>query len=289
MGPELIVWGVVFVAALSLGFYSFFIEPRRLSVTRHEIRSPELPEGFDGVRIVQFSDTHLYHYYSLERFERLVEKINELEPDIVAFTGDLFDARRKKTSTGDSAVSPSLARIRAPLGKFAVYGNHDFGYDRRTRTSGPLLAEGGFAVLVNETRKIELPSGEYITVTGLDDGLRGRPEPERTLGALPERGFHLLLAHEPDMAIRLGAYPVDLQLSGHSHGGQVALPGFGAVIRTENGRKYVRGMFYLRQTNRRDRPYRLYVNRGIGTTRLRARLASVPELTVFTLRRGPYE
>jgi len=287
MGQALFAWGAVFVV-LSVGLYSILIEPRRLAVTRHEIRSPELPEGFDGMRIVQFSDTHLYHYYSLERFERLVTKINELEPDIVVFTGDLFDAATKE-SEGDPAVTPYLSRIRAPLGKFAVYGNHDFGYDRRTRTAGPLLADGGFTVLVNETRKIERPDGQFMTISGLDDFLRGKPDPDRTFGRLPEAGFHLLLVHEPDAAIGLASYPVDLQLSGHSHGGQVAFPGIGAIVRNQFGRRYVRGMFELPNRSRRGRPYRLYVNRGIGTTRLRVRLGSVPEISVFTLRRGTYK
>lgn len=284
---------VLLLAVLLLAAYAAWIAPRRLSVTRLDVFSPELPPGFEGRVVVQFSDTHLHYAYSLKRFARLVDAINALRPDLVAFTGDLFDGRA--CPAGDPAVIPLLARIEAPLGKFAVYGNHDFGRDRLTRTSGAFLGAGGFAVLVNETRTVASPgSGDTITVSGLDDCVRGRPDPQAALGALPEDGFHLLLAHEPDPAPSYAAYPVDLQLSGHSHGGQVALPLVGALIRTPYGRRYVRGLFAFRRRTARtaradqaDRKFYLYVNRGIGTTRLPFRFGSRPELTAFALRRGP--
>jgi len=93
-----------------------------------------------------------------------------------------------------------------------------------------------------------------------------------------------LLVHEPDVADRLIRYPVDLQLSGHSHGGQVSLPLIGPIVRTKLGRKYVGGLYDIGGRFRENRPYRLYVNRGSGTTRIPVRIGSVPELTLFTLR-----
>lgn len=275
---------ILCVAAICFALYAACLAPRRLSVTSLEVDSRELPDGFDGKSIVQFSDTHLGFFHSLRRFGRLVDQINELQPDIVVFTGDLFDGRAKPE--GDAAVIPLLSRIRAPLGKFAIYGNHDFGRDKGTRTSGAILSAGGFTMLVNETKPIALPGGQTITITGLDDYVRGRPDPERCMSSLPEQGFHLLLCHEPDSVRSHLAFPIDLQLSGHSHGGQVALPFFGAVIRTSYGRKYLRGMFRFRHhPPMRQRSYLLYVNRGIGMTRLPCRFGSVPELTVITLRR----
>lgn len=279
-----IVWTMLCLAVLALAAYACFAAPRRLAVTRLEVASPELPDGFDGKRIAQFSDTHLGYFHSLRRFERLIEEIKALEADIVVFTGDLFDGRAKPE--GDSAVVPLLARLKAPLGKFAVYGNHDFGRDKITRTSGAFLSAGGFTVLVNDTRRIALPDGQAITISGLDDYVRGRPNPRACMSALTEQGFHLLLCHEPDPVRNHLAYPIDLQLSGHSHGGQVALPVIGAIIRTPKGRKYLRGMYRLRhQPALPGRSYLLYVNRGIGMTRLPFRFGSVPELTVITLRR----
>ncbi|MFC3800199.1 metallophosphoesterase [Cohnella sp. GCM10012308] len=269
---------------LACGVYVFFVEPFRLAVTRREIESPWLPAGFDGIKIVQFSDTHVGPNYPVKRLEGLIATIAAEKPDIVAFTGDLFDARRNNPDRALD-LSPLLSRIEAPLGKFAVYGNHDFGYERTKRSTNPTLAKAGFELLLNESKKIRLENGEHLSVSGLDDYVLGRPDPTRALAKLRPDGFNLLLVHEPDVAASLVRYPIDLQLSGHSHGGQVKLPIVGALVRTQLGRRFLSGLHVVSDRRRPRRPYLLYVNRGIGTTRLRVRFGSVPELCVFTLRR----
>lgn len=275
------------VAVLSALVYSIWIEPARLTVYRAEIASPWLPPGFDGVRILQFSDTHIGTRLRANRLDRLLGAIAAESPDIVVFTGDLFDAARRNPER-DRDLSPLLSRIEAPLGKFAVYGNHDFGYERTRRSHNPTLANAGFDILLNRTVRVSLTGGQSITVTGLDDWVLGRPEPRLLEKLRPDR-FNLLLVHEPDVADMLLGYPIDLQLSGHSHGGQVKLPLAGALVRTKLGRKYLAGAHVLRSRRRPLKPYRLYVNRGIGTTRLRIRFGSVPELSVFTLRHADAE
>ncbi|BBI32969.1 metallophosphoesterase [Cohnella abietis] len=278
-----LIFGFVIISIL-ICTYGVFIEPRRLTISRHTISSPLIPEGFHGITIVQFSDTHIGPHYSLQQLDELITAINSLQPDIVVFTGDLFDSRGKTNATDNDPTS-ILARIHAPLGKFAVYGNHDFGYTRKIRTSGSFLNQAGFKVIINDLLKVRLPAGEFITIAGLDDYVLGQPAARKTLSALKQEGFNLLLTHEPDVADSLAQYPVDLQLSGHSHGGQVHLPILGALIRTSLGRRYVRGMYSIQSKSRGLRPYLLFVNRGIGTTRIRIRIGSAPELSVFTLNR----
>ncbi|RED89303.1 metallophosphoesterase [Cohnella phaseoli] len=268
----------------AIGAYGFFIERGRLRIVRHTIRSPRIPPSFDGVTIAQFSDIHLSPAYSLKRLGKLVEAVNSLHADLVVFTGDLHDARRND-NIAKYDPSPLLAGIQARLGKFAVYGNHDFGYERKLRSSGAFLSRGGFSVLINSTQRIEHTDGDYITISGLDDYVLGKPNAAKTIARLEDDRFHVLLVHEPDMADRLIRYPIDLQLSGHSHGGQVRLPLLGPLVRTKLGSKYVGGMYRIGGRHRDKRPYRLYVNRGIGTTRIPIRLFCAPELTVFTLRR----
>ncbi|CAI6053432.1 metallophosphoesterase [Cohnella sp. JJ-181] len=278
------VAAALFAVFMVGGIYGIFIEPSRLAVTRREIASAWLPAGFDGIKIVQISDTHVGPDYTTASLSKLIDAVNAEMPDIVAFTGDLFDARRRNPER-ERDLSPLLSRIEAPLGKFAVYGNHDFGYERTKRSTNPSLARAGFDLLLNETRKIRLPGGEHLSVSGLDDYVLGRPDPVRTLAKLRPDGFNLLLVHEPDVAASLARYPIDLQLSGHSHGGQVKLPIVGALVRTQLGKRYLSGLHVVSDRRRPRRPYLLYVNRGIGTTRLRVRFGSVPELSVFTLRR----
>ncbi|WP_167747021.1 metallophosphoesterase [Cohnella luojiensis] len=232
--------------------------------------------------IVQFSDIHLGPHFSLSQLDQLASTLNSLNPDIVVFTGDLFDARRKSNFTNYDPT-PALSRIQAPLGKYAIYGNHDFGHTRMNRCTGTFLQKAGFAVLLNESKRIMLPSGEYITVAGLDDFNCGSPDMASAFAKLSDDGFNLLLAHEPDIADRLPRYPIDLQLSGHSHGGQVSLPIVGALIKSSLGRKYIGGLYRVHKKLRAERPYLLYTNRGIGTTRIKVRFGSKPEVSVFTL------
>jgi predicted MPP superfamily phosphohydrolase len=267
---------------LSICIYAIFVEPRRLTITRHRINSDLLPKGFHGVTIVQFGDTHIGPQYSLAQLEHLVTTLNSLKPDVVVFTGDLFDARRKINFASYDPTT-TLASIRAQLGKFAVYGNHDFGYARIVRLSGPFLQGAGFEMLLNESKRITLPSGEYITLAGLDDYVCGKPNPRSAFTKLDADGFNLLLVHEPDVADRFTRYPIALQLSGHSHGGQVSLPILGPLIKTSLGRRYISGLYRVQDKLRAERPYMLYVNRGIGTTRIKVRIGSVPEVSVFTL------
>ena len=274
---------ILLMITISITFYASVIEPRRLTITRHKIHSDYLPLGFHGVTIAQFSDTHIGPQYSLAQLEKLISTtLNTIKPDIVVFTGDLFDSRRK-TALKNYNPSSALAGIQAPLGKFAIYGNHDFGHTRSERSSGTYLQDAGFEILLNESKRITLPSGEYITIAGLDDYLYGKPDPHSAFASLNADGFNLLLVHEPDVADRFVRYPIDLQLSGHSHGGQVSLPILGTLVNTSHGRKYIGGLYRVQQKLRAARPYLLYVNRGIGTTRIKVRLGSVPEVSVFTL------
>ncbi|MFD0589670.1 metallophosphoesterase [Paenibacillus sp. GCM10027627] len=260
-------------------YYAMEVEPDELTVTRLNIVNERIPLSFHGFKIVQFSDTHLGPDYSVEQLQMLVEAIRRLGPDIVVFTGDLIDHFGKYGSENREEAQRVLAQINAPYGKFAVYGNHDRG-GGGSRGYRRLMEEAGFTLLVNESRSIQSASGESIAIAGLDDFLLGRPDAEAALSLLQEGEFNLLLVHEPDVADRLVDYSIDLQLSGHSHGGQVRLPFFKPLVTTSLGSKYVEGMYTLQGGSK---PLTLYVNRGIGTTRLPLRLSAPPELTVFQL------
>ena len=151
---------IVLAAVLaSIVAYGILIEPRRLSISMHTIVSDTLPASFHGVTIVQFSDTHIGPQYTLRQLQQLVTKINSLNPDIIIFTGDLFDARHKNSMINDP--SPILVQLKAPLGKFAVYGNHDFGHTRNKRIFRPFLNRAGFKVLINQEDHT-LPSGDLL-------------------------------------------------------------------------------------------------------------------------------
>lgn len=271
---------ILFILPITIYVYAFHFETKALSVTWNDIDNPNIPKGFHGVKIVQFSDTHFGPNFPHKQQQILVNKINQLNPDIVVFTGDLIDkfgeyvAEKKYSQT-------ILSQIHAPLGKYAVFGNHDRG-GGGSYLYKEYMEKAGFTVLNNETKKIKAANDEYITISGLDDFLLGKPKIHPTLKELRVEDFNLLLVHEPDVVDQILEYPVDLQISGHSHGGQVQIPFIGPIITTSLANKYVEGLYSLEG---KRKPLQLYVNRGMGTTRMPVRFLSKPELSVFSLKR----
>ncbi|GGE67430.1 metallophosphoesterase [Priestia taiwanensis] len=272
----------LFSLASSLFGYAYArkIEPILLDIVEHDILSTYLPPTFNGVKILQFSDTHLSDYYTLHQLDKLVETINEQKPDIVIFSGDLIDNFQTYKEADD--VAPILKKIHAPLGKFSIYGNHDHG-GYGTQKYRQIMEDADFRLLVDETVRISHSSGSSINVAGLDDFMLGKPKIEQTLESMNKQDFNLLLIHEPDIADRVKGYPIDLQLSGHSHGGQVQVPFYGPVITPPLGQKYVEGFYTIPHSSTR---MKLYVNRGIGTVHVPCRFLCMPELTIFTLKQS---
>ncbi len=251
---------------VSLYFYATEIERKLITVTWNEIEAPTIPKEFNNKKILQFSDVHLGPEFTLKQLENLVEKMNELHPDIVVFTGDLIDKFGSYSAEKDEA-KVILQKINAPLGKYAVFGNHDRGGGGSVFYK-KYMEEAGFSVLVNEVQKIKVGNGKYITISGLDDFLLGKPQIDATLKHVRQQDFNMLLVHEPDVVDKVACYPVDFQVSGHSHGGQVQIPFIGPLITTKLAESYVEGMYELEGKNK---PLHLYVNRGIGTTRMPVR------------------
>ncbi len=265
-------------------FYGLEMEPKRISIMRQTIENHYIPSSFDNMKIVHFSDVHLGEHFDEKQLRGLVDRINIEHPDIIVFTGDLVDNFHRYGDKRHGAQR-ILAQLQATLGKYAVFGNHDRG-GGGSGIYQSYMEEAGFTVLVNATRKIRLPNyNEYITISGLDDFLLGTPDIHGTLQALEPDIFNLLVVHEPDVADQVADYPIDLQLSGHSHGGQVQLPLLGAIYTPPLAKRYVEGMYQIEGTSTLNKPMQLYVNRGIGTTELPIRFLSKPEITVLTLKR----
>lgn len=265
------------VAASSGGYvYANRIEPTLLDIQSLQMKHSLIPKSFDGIKLVQFSDTHLGFQYNLNQLKKLVTKINALHPDIILFTGDLMDAPNKYEEV--DRIAPILKQLNAPLGKFCIYGNHDhggYGSDLYKR----IMKSANFTLLLNESQPILLKDNSSIYLIGIDDAMLGRPDIGLALERVPENTFTILLSHAPDLADVATHFKIHWQLSGHSHGGQVKIPFFGALVIPPFAKKYPEGLYSIGEVN----PLTLYVNRGLGTTRLPFRFMATPELTVFTL------
>ncbi|WP_163103360.1 metallophosphoesterase [Peribacillus alkalitolerans] len=258
-------------AGFSSKYYAEEIETKWIEITSHNLRIPNLPASFSGLRAVLFSDTHLGFQFQLSQLEKLIDKINHLRPDLIFFTGDLMDNPR--TYIEKDSISPILSKLHAKLGKFCVYGNHDhggYGSDLYLK----IMKESGFIVLKNQATDIFNTSGEKIYIAGVDDSMLGKPNLSQTIQGIPSDSFIVLLSHAPDFAQTASKYPISIQLSGHSHGGQIQIPFYGALITPPQAKLYIDGLYNINEM-------KLYVNRGLGTTRLPYRFLSRPEITIL--------
>lgn len=251
-------------------FYGFGVEPFLLVTHIYPLGKSE---SSTTLRVVQISDIQLSENYDTSRLETIVKKVNEANPDVIVFSGDLFENYAKDGSRPDviEEVGRLLGKMEARYAKIAVYGNRDYGGGAESIYMD-LMHEGGFQILCNEIGTISLDDEKTVHLIGLDDALLGNPDMD-LIAKDDQTDYRILLIHEPDLVDELDLSGVDLVLAGHSHGGQVFIGG----ITTSMAEKYIRGFYSLSDTTQ------MYVNNGIGTSRLPIRLGVVPEIAVFDI------
>lgn len=257
-----------------VGIYSTFIERKLLIVKDEEIKLSH-GNGID-FNVVQFSDTHLGEYFSLYDLERVVNKINSLDADIVVFTGDLIDEANKYNQISD--ISGVLSKIKSKYGKFCIYGNHDYGSGAYEYYSD-IMKSSGFQLLVNNTVTINI-NDKIVNISGADDGIWGNIDYDKCMSKFSPETINILLLHEPDLIKGFLDYPIDLTISGHSHGGQVYIPLYGPLVSTNYSDNYVKGLYEIEN----EWGTRLFVSSGIGNTKVPFRLFNIPEIVNFQMK-----
>jgi uncharacterized protein len=284
LGKWVIRMGIAFLALGVIGaallLWGFFVEPSLLTVTNMELADARLPKEMDGVRAVFFSDLHVGSYYSEADTERVAAKIKQLDPDILLFGGDMTQEEEPEDRPDGKRVSAAFAAIRPRYGKYAIYGNHDIWPSDVKGISREILAKGGFTIL--ENREVKVADGLYVAGTlpwPLHLGQAGKDADNESSPTWAARNgfFTLLLAHEPAQIKDNAKFPFALQLSGHTHGGQVSLPFWGPLAQTYAMDGYCSGRYKVNDTT-------LYVTRGVGVVSMRVRLFAPPEIVVVTLR-----
>ena len=255
---------------MAAGAYANRIEPQHLVLERRTIRLPHLSLALDGFRIALMSDHHLFPLTPRELLERAAEQANALHPDLILLAGDYVCANAESIRD----LAPILGRLNATYGVFAILGNYD--YSRGAGLIRAQLAAQSIEVLVNRGVHVG-PSAGRLFLAGLDSILGGVPDPNRAFAGCRQTDVTLALVHEPDYFPTLARLtPVNLQLSGHSHGGQVRIPALGPLILPPGSRIYHSGLYKL---NGRF----VYTGRGLGMVGLPVRFDCPPELTEITL------
>lgn len=262
---------LLILLSCGIAFYSFYIEPFRLTIDTLSLESSLSQE----VRIVQVSDIQISRHYTTEDFEKVVQAVNHQQPDILLFTGDLYE--NYASYRDDKELISLLSQMDAKYGKFAIWGNRDYG-GGAVRKYESILAQSGFTLLTNASVSIPVSDTDTVFLAGLDDALLGQPDIAPILEQLPkeENTYTILMTHEPDTAEQYAQMGFDLIVSGHSHGGQVKIPFF-PTMTTHLGKRYIDGLYPLNDQTQ------LYVNSGIGTSRIPVRFRVPPEIALLLL------
>ncbi len=260
------------VAGGGTGLYARFVEPSWLDVVHVPLALPRLDAAFTGYRIVQISDIHMDNWMTPARLTEIVHTVNAQQPDLVAVTGDYvtYDAAAYAPD-----LTTTLSGLQAHDGVVAILGNHD--HWSGASILRDVIHDSGMIDLTNAIHTL-VRGNAVLHIAGVDDIWAGDPQLDAVIGQLPAIGAAILLAHEPDFAdVSAATGRFDLELSGHSHGGQVRIPFFGPVHTVRWGKKYVAGRYQVGTMMQ-------YTNRGVGMLSPHVRFSCRPEITVFTLR-----
>jgi predicted MPP superfamily phosphohydrolase len=240
---------------------------------RVQIPIKNLKPALEGFTIVQLSDIHLQPYTKPDLVRKAVELSNSLNPDLVVLTGDYV----WRDQEAAFELAPILARLNARHGVYSVLGNHDLWLDVEVIKTA--FAEARLPMLINQGVEINAGNGSFY-LAGMDDGWSGKPDLKLSLENAPANTPVVLLLHEPDLVDETSLDPrISLQLSGHTHGGQVLMPGKPPIVTPHLGKKYNQGLFRVNDTW-------LYTNRGLGVISVPLRINCPPEVTLLTLTRA---
>ncbi len=258
-------WGLMFI--ICLGIYCSCIEPSKIVVEKIQLSTEGLMSA--KVRIVQISDIHYSGIVSIKKIQKAIKLVNTIEADVIVLTGDYITY----DDSYFSELTEELSNLNAQYGIYAIWGNHDYCGNMEEMSSK--FDEIGINMLVNENRYISIDDCGFWLI-GVGSCYENDVDLQKAMDGIPKQDMKILLCHEPDFVDNLSEAQIFLQISGHSHGGQVRLPLYGAIKLPPLGEKYPIGLYKINETY-------LYTNRGLGETDYKVRFNCEPEITLITL------
>ena len=247
--------------------YMRFVGTNGFIVKEYGVYSEKLPSEFNGLKIIHLTDIH-YGKMGKEKLEKIVLDVNKNKPDIIVFTGDLYDEFTVLTDKNKEDIKEVLNKLEARLGKYAVSGNHDYsnpGYDE-------LIVDSGFTYLDSESIDLYDNSNEAISIYGYPSYREDTPDYDLDYND----NYKIALIHEPDAIDSIIDKDFDLVLAGHSHGGQVRLPIIGSIRKVEGAKKYDNEYYLVSDTP-------LYISYGLGESGFKLRLFDRPSYNMYRL------
>jgi predicted MPP superfamily phosphohydrolase len=273
---RLVAWLVPLIL-FSLGIWAFFIEPNRLIVHQEKVQIENWPAELSGLRIALIGDVHTGAWFIDDRkLQRIVELTNQQQPDLILLAGDYMVSNNWHGHRVEPEVTAAaLKNLKAPLGVYAVLGNHDWWYNGEKVTNA--FEQNGIRVLENDVAEIKWRDRSFW-LAGLSDKWTRPQHISETIAKAPAGATIVAFTHNPDIFPQLPS-SVPLLLAAHTHGGQATFPLIGAaVVPSDFGQKYAAGHVY-------ENGHHLFVTTGIGTSIMPVRFRVPPEIAVLTITR----
>lgn len=250
---------IIFISLVYL--YGKYIEPDSFKVKEYAITNERIPESFDGYKIIHFTDL----YYNGDKLDKIVNRINELNTDLIVFTGNLLSSDIDKDSL--DKLTSYLNQIDSKYGIYAVKGSNDNSenYDYILENTNINLLENNYIYLYNE----EITP---IMLIGLDNNI----DIEKTFNYIDNEYYKIVLSHKPDNFDLISTYKPDLFLSGTSLNGQVRLPLIGALYKFDGAKKYYDPIYTIDNSI-------IYISNGLGNPKYNFRLFNTPSINFYRL------
>ncbi len=265
---KIIVFILVVLTLCTL--YSRFIAINNFKVHEYTIENNEIPDSFEGMNIVHFSDILIGEYTDIKKFNKVIEEINKLDPDIVFFTGDLIDNEYSISDKEKEEIINGLKSIDTTLQKFAIAGDNDLKHIDLYKT---ILDDSEFHYLDNKSYTLFYDENEPITITGLTD--TKQIDESYKIDESLTSNYNITLIHKPDLIDEINQ-DVDLYLSGHSLGGYIRLPFVGSIINKNDAEKYKENYFKFENSE-------IYISNGIGVEKYPFRFLNTPSINFYRL------
>ena len=258
---------IIIIIFVSIFLYGKYIEVNNFKIKEYTISSEFIPESFKELKIIHFSDILYKANDNIKMLENIKDEINNENPDIIIFSGDLFSKGEKYTEDDISKITNILKDMKSSLFKFAVIGDNDQKY---IDTYKDVLYESEFTLLDNENKLLFYKDSTPINIIGLTN-----LENISTLfEADVEYNYTLAIIHEPDYLEDLSKYEIDTVLSGHSLGGIINMPFYGGIITKDGARTYINDQYNLDNTN-------IFISNGIGYEKYNFRLFNTPSINSY--------
>lgn len=275
---SLVIIGFI-LTIIGVVYDGFNYAPSRLKLNYRYIESEKIHMDLDGLQIAFISDIYYNNFMDKERFDNVLDKLNETNPDIVIFIGDLIDDDNLKNLTDPikESLLLQLNQITAKYGKFAVLGESDYINEEIETTVTQILFDADFEVIKNNMIKISKDTNNYFQLVGIDSPLDGKADITKAYENVSDKNFTLTIVHTPDTTNDLPQNKTDLVVAGHSHGGQIKIPLLGQLYNQELANDYYSGLYNVGEI-------KLFVTNGVGTSNKDVRIFAPAEIVIYTLK-----